>query len=159
MHIIWAPWRIKYILGGGGDGCIFCDKVKEKRDAENHILFRGNKSFGLLNAYPYNSGHVMVAPYSHVGGLEHLDDEELLDLMKVTRRTLKALASALKPDGFNIGINLGRVAGAGITDHVHIHVVPRWSGDTNFMPVTADTKVIPQSLDGMYEILVREFSP
>jgi len=158
MHIMWAPWRVKYILGGAGDGCIFCDKLKENKDPENHILFRGKKSFCLLNAYPYNSGHVMVAPYSHVGELELLDDEELLDLMKVTRMAMKALNAALKPDGFNIGITVGRGAGAGITDHVHVHIVPRWGGDTNFMPVTAGTKVIPQSLDGMYETLAGKFS-
>ena len=158
MHIIWAPWRIKYILGGGGDGCIFCDKIREKRDAENHILFRGRESFCLLNAYPYNSGHLMVVPYSHVGDLDLLSDGELTDVMKVTRLAVGALTSALKPDGFNVGINLGTAAGAGITDHVHVHIVPRWGGDTNFMPVTAGTKVIPQSLHGMYETLAGEFS-
>lgn len=153
MKMIWAPWRIEYIRSPKHDGCIFCDFPKENRDRERLILYRGEHAFVIMNNYPYNPGHVMIAPYRHVGRWEELRDEELLDMMKLSRLMIRAIKRAMNPDGFNMGVNLGRVAGAGIEEHVHIHVVPRWNGDTNFMPVVADTKVIPESLGDSYEEL------
>jgi len=153
MEQIFAPWRIKYIKSEKYEGCIFCDFPKENKDKEHLILFRGKHCFVIMNAYPYNPGHVMVAPYRHVASLEDLTDDELLDLMKIVRLMIKTIKTAMNPDGFNIGVNLGRVSGAGVEDHVHIHIVPRWNGDTNFMPVLADVKVIPQALEETYEEL------
>ncbi|RLF76103.1 HIT family hydrolase [Thermococci archaeon] len=153
MKLIWAPWRIEYIRSPKHDGCIFCDFPKENRDRERLILYRGEHAFVIMNNYPYNPGHVMIAPYRHVGKWEELTDEELLDMMKLSQLMIKALKRAMNPDGFNLGVNLGRVAGAGIEDHVHIHIVPRWNGDTNFMPVVADTKIIPESLEETYKEL------
>jgi ATP adenylyltransferase len=154
MERLWAPWRMEYIGSakeGEDQGCIFCEKPTEGDDEKAYILARTKKSFAMLNAYPYNSGHLMVAPFRHVGELEGLEDDELLDLQKLLQRSIKALKEAMQPDGFNLGMNLGRVAGAGIPDHLHWHVVPRWSGDTNFMPVIAETKVLPELLVGSYD--------
>ncbi|WP_297071186.1 HIT domain-containing protein [Thermococcus sp.] len=156
MKQLWAPWRIKYIRSPKHDGCIFCDFPKEKRDREKLILYRGEHAFVIMNNYPYNPGHVMIAPYRHVGKWEDLNDEELLEIMKLSQLVIKALKRAMNPDGFNMGVNLGRVAGAGIDDHVHLHIVPRWNGDTNFMPVVDDTKVIPESLEETYNELKKE---
>jgi len=153
MNHIWAPWRIKYIRSPKHNGCIFCDFPKENRDEERLILYRGKHAFIIMNNYPYNPGHVMIAPYRHVGEWEELTDEELLDIMKLSQLTIKALKRAMKPQGFNMGVNIGCVAGAGVKDHVHLHIVPRWNGDTNFMPVIADTKVIPESLQEAYNEL------
>ena len=153
MKLIWAPWRIEYIRSPKHDGCIFCDFPKENRDRERLILYSGEHAFVIMNNYPYNPGHVMIAPYRHVGKWEELTDEELLDMMKLSQLMIKALKRSMNPDGFNLGVNLGRVAGAGIEDHVHIHIVPRWNGDTNFMPVVADTKIIPESLEETYKEL------
>lgn len=153
MERLWAPWRIQYVTEGKNYGCIFCDKPDEDLDKENLILRRGDLSFIMMNAFPYNNGHLMIAPYRHVGDISLLGDEEMLDIMKMVVLGKEALAKAFQPDGFNIGVNLGKVAGAGIEDHVHVHVVPRWNGDTNFMPVIADTKVMPQALDAAYEKL------
>ena len=150
MKQLWAPWRIEYIRSPKHDGCIFCDFPREHRDGERLILYRGKLSFIIMNNYPYNPGHVMIAPYRHVGKWEDLDDDELLEIMKLSQLVIKALKEVMNPDGFNMGVNLGRVAGAGIDDHVHLHIVPRWNGDTNFMPVIADTKVIPESLQEAY---------
>ncbi len=155
MKVLWAPWRIEYIRSPKHDGCIFCDFPKENRDRERLILYRGKKAFVIMNNYPYNPGHVMVAPYRHVANWEELTDEELLEIMKLTQLMIRAIKKAMKPDGFNLGVNLGRVAGAGIDGHVHLHIVPRWNGDTNFMPVIADTKVIPESLQEAYDELKR----
>ena len=155
MKQLWAPWRIKYILMEKPQGCIFCEKPKENKDKENYILYRGKTAFIILNAFPYNSGHLMIAPYRHVPSLEHLNDEELLEISKLITLSLKFIRRAMNPDGFNIGVNIGRAAGAGIEEHVHVHVVPRWVGDTNFMPVLADTKVIPEALDATYDKLKR----
>jgi len=148
---IWAPWRIDYILKEKSEGCIFCQKIKENKDKENYILERGDKSFSILNLYPYNNGHLMIVPYRHVADFEHLDEKELADIMALVSRSTKALKNAIDPDGFNIGANIGRVAGAGIADHIHIHIVPRWVADTNFMPVLADTNVIPEGLIQTYD--------
>ena len=149
MERLWAPWRMEYIDSARDEdegGCLFCEKPKEGDDEKALILARSDKSFAILNKYPYNSGHLMVAPFRHVGELEDLADEEALDMQKLLGRSIKALKEAMQPDGFNLGMNLGRVAGAGVPDHLHWHVVPRWNGDTNFMPVTGETKVIPYSL-------------
>ncbi len=153
MKVMWAPWRIQYIRSPKHDGCIFCEFPRENRDRERLILYRGEHSFIIMNNYPYNPGHVMVAPYRHVGKWEELTEEEILDIMKLSQLSVKIIKKVMNPDGFNIGINIGRVAGAGIDDHVHVHIVPRWAGDTNFMPVVADTKVIPQSLIDTYDEL------
>lgn len=146
MERIWAPWRVQYIMAEKQEGCIFCDKPQQDNDNENYILYRGDHALIMLNAYPYNNGHLMVAPYSHTADISDLADEELLCVMRLVSLGKQALVKAFAPDGFNIGINMGRTAGAGIEDHIHIHIVPRWNGDTNFMPVIADTKVMPQAL-------------
>jgi ATP adenylyltransferase len=153
MKIMWAPWRIEYIRSPKHDGCIFCDFPKENRDKERLILYRGKHCFIIMNNYPYNPGHVMIAPYRHVGRWEDLTDYELLEMMQLSQLMIKALKKTMNPQGFNMGVNLGRVAGAGIDDHVHLHIVPRWNGDTNFMPVIANTKVIPESLEEAYDEL------
>jgi ATP adenylyltransferase len=153
MESLWAPWRIRYILRDKDEGCFLCRKPQEADDAKNHILVRERTCFALLNAFPYHPGHLMAAPYKHTGDLDELAPEELADLMLLTRRCKQVLAKALKPDGFNIGLNLGRTAGAGVLDHVHIHIVPRWTGDTNFMPLLADVRVLPQALDETFQSL------
>ncbi len=153
---LWAPWRLEYIKAARGqassaqDECIFCSKPKLGDDAEALIPYRGERCFVMLNAFPYNNGHLMIAPYEHTGELEALDEPTALELMTLTQRSLRALNRAYEPDGFNLGINLGTIAGAGFADHVHMHVVPRWAGDTNFMPVIADTRVLPQALADGY---------
>jgi ATP adenylyltransferase len=143
---LWAPWRLEYIEQADElPGCIFC--VAAAGEDEPHlVVHRGRHAFVLLNRYPYASGHLLVAPYRHLGALGELSDEEALELHRLRAAGLEALAAAYAPHGFNVGWNLGRVAGAGIVDHVHEHVVPRWNGDTSFMPVLADTKVMPEHL-------------
>jgi ATP adenylyltransferase len=130
-----------------GDGCIFCDQLNENDDEAVHILYRGERVFVILNTFPYNTGHLMVAPNRHVAELSELDYDERCELMDVTTKSVDVVRAAMDAHGFNIGVNLGRVAGAGIPGHVHVHVVPRWGGDTNFMPVVGDTKVLPQMID------------
>ena len=139
-------------------GCIFCDFPAAKNDEKNLILYRGKKSFIIMNKYPYNPGHLMIAPYRHVGEIEDLTSDEQIDLFYCLKLSILAIKSALKPDGLNIGINIGKVAGAGVKDHLHIHVVPRWNGDTNFMPVLADVKVIPEALEETYKKLRESIS-
>ena len=158
FKILWAPWRIRYILDHSSKSskekeCFLCKAVNENKDEENLIVFRSKYSFVIMNKYPYNNGHLMVAPYRHVPSLEDLNDEELLDIMKLIKYMLLILRKALNPDGFNIGANLGKCAGAGLEDHVHIHIVPRWIGDTNFMPIVANTKVLPELLSDTYRKL------
>ena len=150
---LWAPWRLDYIKGPKPDECIFCTKPAHGDDAAVHILERGERCFSMLNAYPYNNGHVMIAPYEHAASTEALEAPALLELMTLANRSLAALREAYEPDGFNLGINQGKIAGAGFDEHVHLHVVPRWGADTNFMPVIASTRVLPESLDGSYEAL------
>jgi ATP adenylyltransferase len=145
---LWAPWRIEYIKGPKADECIFC----ARRD---YVVAEGERCFVMLNAYPYTNGHVMVSPYRHVPSLEELDEPTLLELMTLTRTSMSAIREAYGPEGFNIGVNQGKVAGAGIEEHVHMHVVPRWGGDTNFMPVIADARVLPQSLRDSHAELTR----
>jgi ATP adenylyltransferase len=148
MRQLWAPWRMAYIQDDGAApaGCIFCLKAAEDRDDENLILLRAASCFALLNLFPYNNGHLMIAPYQHVPSISDLDAETLTNLMVTAQRCLAALREAMNPQGYNMGINQGAPAGAGIADHVHFHVVPRWTGDTNFMPVLADVKVMPEYL-------------
>lgn len=151
MDKLWAPWRSAYITKVSSiKSCIFCSKPKAKKDEVNRIISRTRYSFSILNIYPYNNGHIMVAPYRHVNDLSKLRKEELLDLVLLTTETQKLLEKALEPDGYNIGINIGRAAGAGYKDHIHIHIVPRWVGDVNFMPIFSSTKVISESLDALY---------
>jgi ATP adenylyltransferase len=146
MRKLWAPWRVEYIRSEKTKGCIFCQKPEENLDQRNYILFRGKLNFVILNTYPYNPGHLMVAPFRHLASLDDLTEEELLEHFDLVRRGTRALKQTYKPEGFNIGINLGRVAGAGVEGHVHTHIVPRWNGDTNFMPVVSGTKVLPEAL-------------
>jgi ATP adenylyltransferase len=143
---LWAPWRLEYV--GRADeleGCLFCRAV-EGDDEAGFVLHRGREAFALLNKFPYASGHLMVAPYRHVGEFSELGDGEALEVHRLASQGMGALAQLYAPQGFNLGWNLGRIAGAGVTDHVHLHVVPRWAGDTNFMPVLADVKVLPEHL-------------
>jgi ATP adenylyltransferase len=155
MDHLWTPWRMAYLRGEDPvpEGCIFCNKLKAEDDAAEHILTRGERAFVILNRYPYNNGHLMVVPYKHVASLEDLDAATRGELMDQVTRSLKALRAASKPDGFNIGVNIGQVAGAGVADHVHLHVVPRWGGDTNYMPIIGNTRVIPELLDETYRQL------
>ena len=157
MEQIWAPWRIEYIQTEKPEGCILCEKPEQTDDAQNYILYRGDKNFIILNSYPYNPGHLMVAPYRHVATPEDLTEEERHEHFEIVSRGIKALRQVFNPGGFNVGMNLGKVAGAGIDDHFHTHVVPRWLGDTNFMPVLADTRVLPEALADTYQKLVGKF--
>jgi len=154
MDRLWAPWRMEYIekVDSGGE-CILCAKPQQGDDDATLILHRGPLCFTILNAFPYSNGHLMVAPYRHTGDLLDLSDEELAAMIAETRLGTRILTAAMSPQGFNIGMNIGRIAGAGIADHLHLHIVPRWSGDTNFMPVIGETKVLPQALADSYRVL------
>jgi ATP adenylyltransferase len=156
---MWSPWRMPYIRGESGrdEGCIFCLAAEAGEDEARHVLHRGRRCYVMLNAFPYNSGHVMVSPNRHVGSIEALEADELLELMTLAQRSLAALRDAYGPEGFNLGINEGEVAGAGFAGHVHLHVVPRWAADSNFMAVTAGTRVLPQSLEDSYSELRERF--
>lgn len=162
MEHLWAPWRMAYINANSEkeQGCIFCVKPQRSpdHDEDNLLLYRGDRCFVLMNLFPYNNGHLMIAPYVHVPDIEHLDAETLTEMMLTAQKSLAALRAAMRPDGFNMGVNQGVVAGAGIADHVHFHVVPRWNGDTNFMPVLADTKVMPAYLQNTYRQLKPHFT-
>ena len=144
---------MKYIQGIKTQGCFLCAMFKSRKDRENLVIWRGAACAIVMNRFPYNGGHLMVAPYRHVGGTQAMTETELLDMMRLTNLALDALQRVCRPDGFNVGINLGEAAGAGLKDHVHTHIVPRWNGDTNFMPVLADVKVMPQTLEEMRDIL------
>ncbi len=146
MENLWAPWRIDYILSKKPAGCIFCDKPAEDRDDENLILLRGKYHFIIMNAFPYNNGHMMVVPYRHTSSLSDWSAEERAEMMELADLGVELLKRTMRPDGFNLGINMGLVAGAGVADHIHFHIVPRWNGDTNFMPVLSDTRVISEGL-------------
>lgn len=154
---LWAPWRIKYIQDLSdppGSGCFICHNAQTPQDDnKNLLLWRTDKNIVMLNRFPYNNGHLLIAPIRHIGGLEQATNDELLEMIKLVRESQKALSLAIKPHGFNIGMNFGRCAGAGLPDHLHIHIVPRWDGDTNFMSVCSDTKVISQSLTELLELL------
>jgi ATP adenylyltransferase len=155
---LWAPWRIEYVRSTKQDGCLFCQKSRARDDRRNLVATRGELCFVLLNTFPYNNGHLMVAPYEHAGELEALSAEQCGELMLLVQRSIQALKLKFRPDGFNVGWNLGGVAGAGIADHLHIHIVPRWNGDTSFMPVLSDTTVVCQSLEAAYEELTEAFA-
>jgi len=158
MKLLWAPWRKIYIASEvQTKGCFFCKDLRSPtaRDPENHLLHRSRHAFILLNRFPYTNGHLMVAPNRHVSSLEKLSDAERLDFLRLSDLSTTLLKRTLKPQGFNLGINLGRVAGAGIPGHVHLHIVPRWKGDTNFMPILTGTKVISDSLEATYRELRR----
>jgi ATP adenylyltransferase len=149
MESLHAPWRIQYILAPksvSADSSLFTRMAQSNEDELNYVVVRDRTCYGVLNAYPYNGGHMLVVPYKQTPDLEGLTDGELVDLMKLTRRCQRVLSKVLQPHGFNIGINIGRIAGAGIAEHLHIHIVPRWNGDTNFMPVIANTAVLPEAL-------------
>jgi ATP adenylyltransferase len=153
MEHIWAPWRIEYILQAEKGDCFLCEKAKENNDEPNLILWRGKSSFIILNSFPYNPGHLMVVPYRHIGHLDGLTDEEAKEHFDLVKLSLRLLTEVIKPAGFNVGMNLGKVAGAGVDGHIHTHIVPRWQGDTNFMPVVSNTKVLSEALAATYKKL------
>ncbi len=146
MERLWAPWRMEYIMCGETEGCIFCIGSNDAADREILVVHRSASSFVMLNRYPYTNGHLMVIPYRHTATLDELDAPELLDLMECVRLAGQVQRRLLAPNGYNIGMNLGKVAGAGVADHLHFHVVPRWNGDANFMSVVAETRVVPEAL-------------
>jgi ATP adenylyltransferase len=152
---LWAPWRVGYIQGlSESGGCFIChDLAKPQDDDKNLVLWRSDKSIVVLNRFPYNNGHLLIAPARHIPDLEQASDEELLEMTKLVRESKKVLSLAIKPHGFNVGMNFGRCGGAGLPDHLHIHIVPRWDGDTNFMNVCSDTNIVSQSLTELLEQL------
>lgn len=148
---LWTPWRMEYILDNSkSSGCVFCNKPKEDDDRANLILHKGKRSFVIMNRYPYNNGHLLITPYSHVGDISDLSPEEICEMTMEMQRSIGILKKVMNPNGFNIGMNLGKAAGSGIDDHIHLHIVPRWNGDTNFMPVLSDVRVMPEHLDDTY---------
>lgn len=162
MEILWSPWRTKYIESFSDDkndnSCFVCEAIEKTEEAkERLVVFRTNSSIVIMNKFPYNAGHLLISPIKHTGTLEELNSDELLDLISTVRFSLKVLEVAMKPHGFNVGINIGRVAGAGLPDHIHFHVIPRWNGDTSFISVISDTKVISQSMDEIYDKLSNLF--
>ena len=162
MDQLWAPWRLTYVANAkdkppGGEECFLCRGVTGSDDRANLLVYRTQLSVVVLNRFPYNNGHLLVAPKAHKGRPDELTPDELLDLQLELRKMLGVLEKLMTPDGFNVGLNLGKVAGAGLPGHFHWHIVPRWNGDTNFMPVLADTKVIVQSLDSLYDLLRKVF--
>ncbi len=161
MDSLWAPWRLQYVTAPkksdqAGDDCFICRSSKEQNDKENLLVRRESAVLVLLNRFPYNNGHLLISPKTHKGELTDLDDNELLQCMQVIQRMVTILKASMRPNGFNIGLNLGRAGGAGLPGHLHWHIVPRWNGDTNFMPVLGETKVISQSLDALYDLLKSE---
>jgi ATP adenylyltransferase len=157
MDQLWAPWRLSYVAAArasaGGEECFICHGLAGHDDRRNLVLWRTPLSVVVLNRFPYNNGHLLVAPQAHKGKLGELDSSEILETMQTLNRMINLLQEIMRPDGYNIGLNLGPAAGAGLPGHLHWHVVPRWNGDTNFMPVLAETKVIVQSLDALYDLL------
>ncbi|MEK6277315.1 MAG: HIT domain-containing protein [Actinomycetota bacterium] len=157
---IWAPWRLPYVTDAAKDNedeCIFCAKPAEDDDEANLIVHRGKRCFVILNLFPYTNGHLMVAPYEHTPALQDLDAGTVAEMMALAQSAMRRLEEAYSPHGYNVGFNQGRIAGAGYEGHIHMHVVPRWGGDTNFMPVLADTRVMPQTLEQSYEALKGSF--
>lgn len=157
METLWAPWRMVYVENAWPSDCIFCEASGAQHDEKNLILYRGKSVFIQMNLYPYNPGHVMIAPYRHLDDLTKLTAKEQIELIQAAARSASLLREQMKPDGFNMGMNLGKAAGAGVEHHLHLHVVPRWNGDTNFMPIVADTKVIPEGLTATYRKLASIF--
>jgi ATP adenylyltransferase len=155
---IWAPWRLEYVKDASKDNeseCIFCAGIEDgpEHDAENLIVKRGERSFVILNKFPYTNGHLMIAPYEHIAQLQGLDEQTVAEIMSLAQRGIAALETSYSPHGYNVGFNQGRVAGAGVEHHIHMHVVPRWGGDTNFMPVLGDTRVMNQTLEDSFATL------
>jgi ATP adenylyltransferase len=158
MEVIWAPWRMEYILSDEkGDSCIFCPGDDRSEDEERLILYVGSLVMVIMNRFPYINGHLLVAPVRHVPGLESLSRDEMLDIMVMVRRSIWVLNGVMRPEGFNVGLNLGKVAGAGVGEHMHFHIVPRWSGDTNYMAVVGETRVIPEHIRETYHKLLPHF--
>ena len=157
---LWTPWRMGYIVGKRPKGCLFCLKQKEppQKDRENYILHRGQGCFIMMNAFPYTNGHLMIAPYAHTASPEELEPAVRHELIDLTGLSVATLRQTINPQGFNIGMNIAEVAGAGVADHLHVHVVPRWRGDTNFMSVLADTRLIPEALEATYDRLLQDFN-
>ncbi|MCX8031227.1 MAG: HIT domain-containing protein [Thermodesulfovibrionales bacterium] len=158
MKNLWAPWRMEYILSPKEKECIFCTKVLEKKDRQNLILYRGNNTYVIMNKYPYNNAHLMVVPYTHVSELVVLSDDIASELFLLAKYSMICLKKAFNPEGFNVGINIGAAAGAGIEEHLHLHIVPRWAGDTNFMIVTGEIKSIPEHILDTYDKLYPIFN-
>jgi len=158
MDKLYSPWRIDYILGEKEKGCIFCAKQRANDDEGYLILKRGKKTYIIMNLYPYNNGHLMVVPFRHVARMQELTDEELCELGKMTQLCEQVLTDAYHPDGLNVGMNLGEAAGAGVADHLHIHVVPRWNGDTNFISTIGNTRVIPEKMEEAFKKLKKVFN-
>jgi len=160
MKVLWAPWRMGYVLSNQNDnGCIFCPGKDRQNDEKRLILWLGPQTLVMMNKFPYNNGHLLVAPVRHVPGLGHLSDEETLDLLSMVRKSIDLLKENMNPEGFNVGLNLGHVAGAGMEDHMHFHIVPRWKGDTNYMTVLGDVRVIPEHIRETYRKLLPVFNP
>ena len=158
MRVLWAPWRMEYILSNQEKGeCIFCPGDDRSRDEARFILYVGSMSMVVMNRFPYINGHLLVAPVRHGPNLEFLSDEEMLDLLTMVRRSIAILKKEMDPEGFNVGLNLGRVAGAGVEEHVHFHIVPRWNGDTNYMTVFGEVRVIPEHIVETYRKLLPHF--
>ncbi len=159
MKRLWAPWRMEYILTefNKPQSCIFCEFPPKNNDEKYLIVYRSEKSFVILNKYPYNNGHAMVVPYQHTGDLTELDGETLLDIQLTIKKTIEMMKVTIIPQGFNIGMNLGRVGGAGIDEHLHYHIVPRWNGDTNFMPILGDTKIVSEGLSATWKRFMEGF--
>ena len=156
---LWAPWRIDFIRSEKDKHCFLCiDGGDNSADFENLIIARDEKNFVILNRYPYNSGHIMISPYRHIGDIEEMTKEERYEMMDLTVKAKQVLTQVLKPDGFNVGFNLGTAAGAGVEDHIHMHIVPRWNGDTNFMPVLAGIHVVPESLNDTLKLLTKAWN-
>lgn len=154
MKRLWAPWRIDYVEGEKTDeGCPFCNAVQDADDRAHLVVNRGGKSFVMLNKHPYIGGHLLVAPSRHIASMEQVDDDEKIDLFNMTSLSIDALKRAMKPDGFNVGLNIGKAAGAGVPGHLHIHIVPRWVGDTNLVPVLGEVRIINEHLDRSWEKL------
>lgn len=150
MDYLWSPWRMEYISGEKKDYCVLCEEVTRPDGPENLIVFRGKLAYVILNRYPYTSGHLMVVPYLHVASLEDLNPDTRSEIMELSAISIKVLRAEYHPQGFNLGINIGEVAGAGILDHIHLHIVPRWGGDTSFMSALSNTRVLPEALADSY---------
>ena len=157
MKMLWAPWRMEYIRLKKPEECILCGEPRETNDTANYLLYRGEKNFVMMNSYPYNPGHLMITPYRHVASLEEFSGEELHEHITIVSRGIKVLREEFNPSGFNVGMNIGKIAGAGIEGHAHTHIVPRWQGDTNFMPVIGEMRVVSEALAETYQQLKGKF--
>ncbi len=158
IKLLWSPWRMEYVKRKKENGCVFCKRIEQNDDKKNLILIRSKHSFVIMNAYPYNNGHLMVVPNRHISDYGSLKEIEKNEIAELTDLSIKVMKNVLNPQGFNIGMNIGKIGGAGIVDHLHQHIVPRWEGDTNFMPIIGHTKVIVDSLNGTYNDLKIGFS-